>query len=940
MSRQEASGEFQTSWEEAQRWMLRIQERLQASDSVQGPKAALEARLRETQEIAAEEPEGRIRLQAVLLKAESLLQDSNTEEKRQIHTALKQIKCLWEDTKTHMVHCHSRIEWVLLHWSEYLRAREDYFIWLLSLKQKLEPDLESQLGLKEKKLQLNHHRIVLSNISNQAALLQRLIQESASLFAKTQDGTLSEEAQHKLKADHEELEIKSKEKVAILEAIVQEHQEYSDNQEKFQNWLTCMKEKYNNCSTCKDSDDRVEVTLRELRELDAAVGSKEGELGNLQTQAKAVIQNTSPMGAERITRDLEELRKDWQDLRLRCQQDQGPLELALQALLDSRSRAQQLAREVAELQDHLRSLDLEPTDANELETALRKCLITRSSILAEEPRVEEFQLKLKELFRASQNDKVLSDKVLSVIREYRRMKRKIVERTSQLGVRLRQDFQELLREFQQWRSRSQNLLHASLDPEDGTQISVYLQHLQDHLAHSSRLDVQLDRFQGLEGMLSSIFSEEQSAALGCELREAVQQHGFLSDSLRQRRKQLQTWLCQLSDFVTTNDTLRGRLDAFKTQLTAERRLLPNLQTKRAQQQHLESIAKDLTVFEAELTDLHSSVSLQPHRSQLSPILAECRLLSKSLKAMIKRSGEVVLGHEQYQHSLCEVEQWISRAQRQCKAHRWTSGGDATSSSEAEQILTEFPEKEILFHWTRAQGDLVLSSTSPDGSALIEDELQRLWKAWGELQLLGMVSSSQTKAGELGVGHEERFHHQLARKVYDRAPTDLKVCMKKFQEWLKAEDCKLTNILIARSPRSSREREIRKRSLKVLRSRVPQGQKLFEELLGAESAGVTDEKELEDLRYRWILYKTQLREIGELQIQGQDEVDEFRKTSRGLWHYLSRACCAALPLQLLLLLLLFLAFLLPLIEEQDSCSVVNNFARSFYLTLRYQGPPPT
>ncbi|ETE66049.1 Nesprin-2, partial [Ophiophagus hannah] len=51
--------------------------------------------------------------------------------------------------------------------------------------------------------------------------------------------------------------------------------------------------------------------------------------------------------------------------------------------------------------------------------------------------------------------------------------------------------------------------------------------------------------------------------------------------------------------------------------------------------------------------------------------------------------------------------------------------------------------------------------------------------------------------------------------------------------------------------------------------------------------------------------------------------------------------AALPLQLFLLLLLFLASLIPVSEEDYSCTQTNNFARSFYPMLRYiNGPPPT
>uniref|UniRef100_A0A8C7E020 KASH domain-containing protein n=1 Tax=Naja naja TaxID=35670 RepID=A0A8C7E020_NAJNA len=58
-------------------------------------------------------------------------------------------------------------------------------------------------------------------------------------------------------------------------------------------------------------------------------------------------------------------------------------------------------------------------------------------------------------------------------------------------------------------------------------------------------------------------------------------------------------------------------------------------------------------------------------------------------------------------------------------------------------------------------------------------------------------------------------------------------------------------------------------------------------------------------------------------------------------FFCRVLRAALPLQLFLLLLLFLASLIPISEEDYSCTQTNNFARSFYPMLRYiNGPPPT
>lgn len=57
-------------------------------------------------------------------------------------------------------------------------------------------------------------------------------------------------------------------------------------------------------------------------------------------------------------------------------------------------------------------------------------------------------------------------------------------------------------------------------------------------------------------------------------------------------------------------------------------------------------------------------------------------------------------------------------------------------------------------------------------------------------------------------------------------------------------------------------------------------------------------------------------------------------------FLLRVLRAALPLQLLLLLIVGLTCLVPMTEQDYSCTLANNFARSFHPMLRYtNGPPP-
>lgn len=74
--------------------------------------------------------------------------------------------------------------------------------------------------------------------------------------------------------------------------------------------------------------------------------------------------------------------------------------------------------------------------------------------------------------------------------------------------------------------------------------------------------------------------------------------------------------------------------------------------------------------------------------------------------------------------------------------------------------------------------------------------------------------------------------------------------------------------------------------------------------------------------------------------GLDSCHSDANVVQGHQSFFLRVLRAALPLQLLLLLLIGLACLVPMTEEDYSCTLSNNFARSFHPMLRYtNGPPP-
>lgn len=115
--------------------------------------------------------------------------------------------------------CHptsSRIEWVWLHWSEYLKASEEFEAWLSKQQRSLDARIELQLGVKEKLWQVDQQRVVVSDIHAQAGLLERLLDEAAALHNRTQDPSVEDQAQKRLQEAYNDVRDRAKVRAAHI----------------------------------------------------------------------------------------------------------------------------------------------------------------------------------------------------------------------------------------------------------------------------------------------------------------------------------------------------------------------------------------------------------------------------------------------------------------------------------------------------------------------------------------------------------------------------------------------------------------------------------------------------------------------------------------------------------------------------------------------------
>ncbi|XP_066551110.1 nesprin-3 [Amia ocellicauda] len=1123
---QQEQNEFGESLESAQAWMQAVQERLKVNDNTQGPRTALEARLRETESIYESEPEGRMKMDVVLVAAEALLQSGDEGTKQETLTKLKRVKDLWEETSTYIVHCHSRIEWVWLHWSEYLKAYEEFEIWLRKMRLALEPDLELQLGVKEKLWQLDHHRVLLSDVHNQNVFLGRLVDEAASLYSRTEDPSVGEQVQENLKTTYQEISVKAQERVTLLQKVAEEHQLYQSHRNEFYAWLYSKAEELNCCHEIEDTEDK----LKTLQEFYESVNSEEKTLQHIDGLAETVKASTSPLGAEKIAEDVEQLRRTWESLRQRCTQDQGTVWDRLNSKTEFTARAGQLRSDITKLRKLLQKLngELEIKDGERNEEQMlamwKKYTSTRMTLATEESCVERLKAQLKELFKFSQDAKPLSEEVVAVEKEYKSVKGRAFRLSTETEAGLRQVLQDPLREFNHWKLMASKILDSSSEDTEFCVLSLQLQSIEKLLLQSSQLQERLSHLHVKQDLLSSVFGEEKAESLRSDLTAAISQRELLHGKLVQRKNQLQGIISRTKDFDNAYEPILRRLADIRRRLAALDVLQPDILAKKSKSDHLRVIQKEMDECEAHIEAVGTLVSPNPDdKNKFSQLKAEWKSLSISLKGILWANDQNIAEHEHFRESILNLEKWLMITKQKLESYCNAKGEWSIENrqAEAKKVLTEFPAKEIQLHHTEAQGQMVLAKTSPEGQVHILRDLERLKESWDFLPTLSVnltrliahyrasenegflmeedlrgeeyrskaISGSfagvettykstqertvqgsadytegprggnefrvagwhtaktgkvveqndnddganRQRGSDLGDGREVTFRHigseedrewrgdptsapnctqfkaglsgnrskrkhiigvhgineqwtgeggtyrespgratgswvRVTTVIEDlskhkgqdsvdgpsqdrtvgsketQSPGDFYKLQKEFEEWFHGENGKLDKILSRKGYLSMKELKIRQQGLKDLRSRVSWGQSCFQRLLKSTGGVRAENIGLEELRYRWMLYKSKLKEVGDLKGLVRPKVvgalNEPIRTEKTRSRFLYRVCCAALPLQLLLLGLLLLAFLLPLVDEGASCSLTNNFARSFNLMLRYEGPPPT
>ncbi|XP_051941652.1 nesprin-3 isoform X3 [Hippocampus zosterae] len=900
---------FMERLEVALSWMKNVQERLRANDDTQGPLNALEARLRETEKIHQSEHEGRVKMDMALVASEHLLEIGDEQLKSHIQAKLKDLKSCWEETCTYIIHCHSRIEWVWLHWSEYLKAHQEFVLWLMRQQRDLDIGVELQLGLKEKLWKVDQQRVVVSDVHGQEALLERLLDEAAVLHNRTQDPSVEPQIQEKLQQAYNDIRDKVEDRLSLLQAIAEEHKTYQGSVHQFQLWLLS---KTKELTDLMEKEDTTENKLQVLKAIDDIVASEEKTLQYIEDVAETVRVKTSPAGAEVVIEAAEELRLGWQRLRQGLCEVEESLHNTMSSHGEYMSRCQRLDDDIGLLRLRLHKLNQELEEDRDVcngaecsEEQMMGQWRKYERLLKDSMQLQDClnQLKTKgdlldSLFGPERSDD-LQRELSTAIRNRELLHVQLIQRKERLEglISRTKDFgyayilvRSQVTSLRDAMTATKGLLPDILAKKSqADQFRVIQKDLEDCEAPIKALENLISGCQSNQTQFEKLFTDWKYLKKTVEVnlhesKESIGDHAHFHDKFLNIEK----WCIVMKQKLESFKIPSGEWSIESREHEAQR-ALGEFPEKKIQLQQMEILAEAVLKRTSEEGRVHIVGDMKRLQGLWLALYTMSlnihRLLDDSINETLSSQTEISFeevdngctDHTENQLTLPGIQdEHLKLSGKGMGSHSSYVGdvddlsvGTVLTQAGQQPLAEDSPVDTNLNSDITRRRDSHTMNTASEGAAMVLSHQEATMSP--EVGGMMMKESLSQGGGAFMLFRHDPANQQVSKSTQGTMMDADEYQSKKreFEAWLCRENELLSGILnTKRATRKCKEFTIQQDTLSALRSGVTWGQEQFQLLLQGSGvrksgSGLAADTSLEELRYRWMLYKSKLKAAGDL-----------------------------------------------------------------------------
>ncbi|XP_062858462.1 nesprin-1 isoform X4 [Trichomycterus rosablanca] len=746
-------------------WLEEVQSKLEKLDCTEGVKDEVEERLEQVQDILLMKGEGEVKLNMAAGKGELVIKSSGQAGQEVIRSKLQEVEDAWAALLLRAMSCHSRLEWTVSQWGLFVESRSQLKSWLEEVEAEVTGPLEPQLGLREKRKQLERLCLLSADVEDHQGALCYLEESAAELYKRTGDPTFREEETAGLRAQFDDVRAAAEERVRFSEGVVFEHEKYVATVRELTDWLMTKGEELQRCYDPTGDSASVQRKLLEVREL-VAQGAREGRerLRRVRMCAESACRLTAAAGCELMDGEVLALARalqQWEGQALRARDTlETAVSVATGAEHERRRLAEQLEEEMERLERQLKewSDGLKRSERRNSGAAAVEGWTVAKGVLeglqTAEVMEEKLKTQLNELCGYSSDLGPQSERVSALIKLHNSLSLRAARECQNKEKLLEQRFRSSMRDFRQWLVNANISTAKCFDsPHSIQEVSAALQRIQEFLSDRQQGQTRLNAVLSHGEQLDAVVPADRVETVRAKTNAARDDWSNLMDNLQQRQTVLQALQGLMQEFEASVEPLQDWLNRTEITVQESSTRLHDLPAKRLELSKLQAVLEEMSSVEVKLGVLreraHSLWEGQAagkgfvHR--VCQLAARYLALSNRTKEKVSRVERVVGEHQLYSQGLQELQSWLSEAQRVLETCRSPSADKSvlvTRMSQLEDLLTARQEREIQLKMLITRGEAVQRNTSAEGVPVVRKQIQDLKDSWDSLLSASIQCKSQ------------------------------------------------------------------------------------------------------------------------------------------------------------------------------------------------------
>ncbi|XP_043075052.1 nesprin-1 isoform X1 [Puntigrus tetrazona] len=756
---------FEEALKAVETWLKDVERKLEELENTEGNKKEVEEKLERAQDILLMKGEGEVKLNMAAGKAELVIKSSGEVERGVICSKLQDVEDAWAALLLRAMSCHSRLEWTVNQWDLFVESRAQLQRWLEGVGLEVKGPLEPQLGLREKRKQLERLRLLSSDVEDHQGALCYLEESAAELYKRTSDPVFKEEEMVLLRAQFEDVKAAAEERVRLSEDVVLEHKKYMETIRELTDWLMVVGEELQQCSDPSGDSPTLSRKLTEVREL-LERGACEGRerLRRVRLSAERAGRHTAAAGCELMDGEVAALARalhQWEGASLRAR---DALETAVAAATGAEREqtrlTAQLEGEMEKLEGQLKEWSEGLSSAerrNSGAAAVEGWTVAKGvmeGLQTAEVMEEKLKAQLNELCGFSSDLGPQSDRVSALIKLHNSLSLRASRECQNKEKLLEQRFRSSLHDFRQWMVNANISTAKCFDsPHSIQDASIALQRIQEFRSDKEQGQTRLNAVLTYGEQLSSVVPADRVEAIRTKANTAKDDWKSLMDSLQRRDMALQVLQSQMQDFEASVEPLQDWLNRTEISVQESSARLHDLPAKRLELSKLQTLLEEMRSRESELAELRGRAhglweGQGAGKSFVHRVcqLAACYLaLSNLIKEKVSRVERVVGEHQLFSQGLQELQNWVSESQQVLKTCRCPTSNKSvliTRMGQLETLLAACQGREIQLKMLITRGESVQRNTSAEGVPVVRKQIQDLKDSWESLLSTSIQCKSQ------------------------------------------------------------------------------------------------------------------------------------------------------------------------------------------------------